>query len=120
MVNLQDEHLINYFVKNNTLKPIIDVFVANGSRYNLLNSAVLELLEYIKKVHARPPSSLFFWNSVVFLRAKYLSQYIMQENLKLLVIHIIDSFWNQLSRFENLSSIQALKVKYDQVNYYPA
>ncbi|KAG7029010.1 Serine/threonine-protein phosphatase 4 regulatory subunit 3 [Cucurbita argyrosperma subsp. argyrosperma] len=85
VLSRHDEHLISYFVKNNTLKPIIDVFVANGSRYNLLNSAVLELLEYIKK-----------------------------ENLKLLVIHIIDSFWNQLSRFENLSSIQALKVKYDQ------
>lgn len=57
--NLQDEHLINYFIKNGTLKPIIDAFVANGSRYNLLNSAVLELLEFIRKVH-KVPSSLAF------------------------------------------------------------
>ena len=49
-VNLQDDHLINHFVRNNLLKPIIDVFVANGNRYNLLNSAVLELFEYIRKV----------------------------------------------------------------------
>ncbi|CAK9318476.1 unnamed protein product [Citrullus colocynthis] len=85
VLSRHDEHLINYFVKNGTIKPIIDAFVANGSRYNLLNSAVLELLEFIRK-----------------------------ENLKLLVRYIIDSFWNQLSKFENLSSIQALKVKYEQ------
>ncbi|XP_022138259.1 serine/threonine-protein phosphatase 4 regulatory subunit 3-like isoform X2 [Momordica charantia] len=85
ILSRHDEHLINYFVKNNVLKPIVDAFVANGSRYNLLNSAVLELLEYIRK-----------------------------ENLKLLVRYIIDSFWNQLSQFENWSSIQALKVKYEQ------
>ncbi|XP_031738345.1 serine/threonine-protein phosphatase 4 regulatory subunit 3 isoform X2 [Cucumis sativus] len=85
VLSRHDEHLINYFIKNGTLKPIIDAFVANGSRYNLLNSAVLELLEFIRK-----------------------------ENLKLLVRYIVDSFWNQLSQFKNLSSIQALKIKYEQ------
>lgn len=47
---MQDEHLINHIVKNNLLKPIVDAFVGNGDRYNLLNSAVLELFEYIRKV----------------------------------------------------------------------
>lgn len=46
----QDEHLINHFIRNNLLKPVISAFVANGNRYNLLNSAVLELFEYIRKV----------------------------------------------------------------------
>lgn len=41
---------MNHMGKNNLLKPIVDVFVDNGSRYNLLNSAVLELFEYIRKV----------------------------------------------------------------------
>lgn len=41
---------MNHIVKNNILKPIVDAFVANGNRYNLLNSAVLELFEYIRKV----------------------------------------------------------------------
>lgn len=41
---------MNHIVKNNLFKPIIDAFVANGDRYNLLNSAVLELFEYIRKV----------------------------------------------------------------------
>ncbi|XP_031264451.1 serine/threonine-protein phosphatase 4 regulatory subunit 3-like [Pistacia vera] len=85
ILSRHDEHLINHIVKNNILKPIIDVFVANGNRYNLLNSAVLELFEYICK-----------------------------ENLKSLLKYIFDSFWNQLVNFEYLASIHSLKVKYEQ------
>ena len=85
VLSRHDEHMINYFVRNNILKPIVDAFVANGNRYNLLNSAVLELFEYIRK-----------------------------ENLKLLIKHLVDSFWGQLVKFEHLVSIHSLKVKYEQ------
>ncbi|CAN1194989.1 Serine/threonine-protein phosphatase 4 regulatory subunit 3 [Linum perenne] len=85
ILSRHDEHLITHFVKNNLLKPIVDAFVSNGDRYNLLNSAVLELFEYIRK-----------------------------ENLKLLVKYIVDSFWTELEKFEHLTSIQSLKVKYEQ------
>ncbi|KAH9766129.1 Binding protein [Citrus sinensis] len=85
ILSRHDEHLINHFVKNNLLKPIVDAFVANGNRYNLLNSAVLELFEYIRK-----------------------------ENLKSLVKYIVDSFWNQLVNFEYLASLHSFKVKYEQ------
>ncbi|KAK8572064.1 hypothetical protein V6N13_047686 [Hibiscus sabdariffa] len=85
ILSRRDEHLINRFVKKNLLKPVVDAFVANGDRYNLLNSAVLELFEYIRK-----------------------------ENLELLVKYIVDSFWDQLVKFENLASVQSLKVKYEQ------
>lgn len=50
---------MNHIVKNNLLKPIIDVFVDNGNRYNLLNSAVLELFEFIRKVLIFYGSSLY-------------------------------------------------------------
>lgn len=46
----QDEQLLSHIVKKNHLKPIVDAFIANGDRYNLLNSAVLDLFEYIRKV----------------------------------------------------------------------
>ncbi|KDO71887.1 hypothetical protein CISIN_1g0028821mg, partial [Citrus sinensis] len=90
ILSRHDEHLINHFVKNNLLKPIVDAFVANGNRYNLLNSAVLELFEYIRK-----------------------------ENLKSLVKYIVDSFWNQLVNFEYLASLHSFKVKYEQVFLLP-
>ncbi|XP_023548083.1 serine/threonine-protein phosphatase 4 regulatory subunit 3-like isoform X1 [Cucurbita pepo subsp. pepo] len=85
ILSRHDDDLISHFIRNNLLKPIIDAFVANGNRYNLLNSAVLDLFEYIFK-----------------------------ENLKSLVKYIVDSFWNQLVQFEYLTSIQSLKVKYEQ------
>ncbi|MBA0570960.1 hypothetical protein Golob_004558, partial [Gossypium lobatum] len=85
ILSRHDEHLISHFVKYGLLKSIVDAFVANGNRYNVLNSAVLELFEYIRK-----------------------------ENLKLLVKHIVDSFWNQLVKFEHLPSLQSFKVKYKQ------
>ncbi|KAG1365291.1 putative serine/threonine-protein phosphatase 4 regulatory subunit [Cocos nucifera] len=85
IISRNDEHLLRHIVKNNLVKPIIDVFIENGNRYNMLQSGVLELLEYIRK-----------------------------ENLKSLIIYIVDSFWNQLQKFEHLGSIQAFKIKYEQ------
>ncbi|KAM7265116.1 hypothetical protein ACFE04_002799 [Oxalis oulophora] len=74
------QHLINNIVSHNLLKPILEVFIANGDRYNLLHSVVLELFEYIRK-----------------------------ENLKPLVKYIVDSFRNQLVKFESMAPIHALK-----------
>ncbi|KAK9136708.1 hypothetical protein Sjap_007302 [Stephania japonica] len=45
-----DDQILHHIAKNNLLKPIVEAFVANGNRYNLLNSAVLELFGYIKKL----------------------------------------------------------------------
>jgi protein phosphatase-4 regulatory subunit 3 len=36
-------------VKNALLEPVLSSFLGNGRRYNLLNSAVLELLEFLRK-----------------------------------------------------------------------
>ncbi|XP_077219478.1 uncharacterized protein LOC143853553 [Tasmannia lanceolata] len=85
IISRNDEHLIRHIVKNNLLKPVVEAFICNGNRYNLLNSAVLELLEYICK-----------------------------ENLKTLIFYIVGCFWDQLAKFEYLGTIHALKVKYEQ------
>ncbi|KAI7736107.1 hypothetical protein M8C21_004236, partial [Ambrosia artemisiifolia] len=85
LISLKDEQLMNHIAKNNLFKPIVDVFVGNGSRYNLLNSAVLELFEYIRK-----------------------------ENLKILVKYIVETYWEQLVKLDSLPSLQSLKVKYEQ------
>lgn len=85
IISRNDEHLLRHIVKNNLLKPVIDAFIENGNRYNMLHSGILELLEYIRR-----------------------------ENFRILVMHIVDHFWDQLSKFEHLGTIQALKIKYDQ------
>ncbi|XP_071703408.1 uncharacterized protein [Rutidosis leptorrhynchoides] len=86
LISLKDEQLMSHIVKNNLFKPIINVFVSNGNRYNLLNSAVLELFEFIRK-----------------------------ESLKILLKYLIETFWVQLVKFDSLPSIQSLKVRYEQV-----
>nr|XP_043609693.1 serine/threonine-protein phosphatase 4 regulatory subunit 3-like [Erigeron canadensis] len=85
LISHNDEHLASYIAKNDVFRPIIDAFTYNGSRYNLLNSVVLELFEHIRK-----------------------------ENLKTLLTYVVETFWDQLVKFDCLPSIQSLKVRYDQ------
>ena len=46
---MRDEFYNRYLVKNSLLEPVLMAFLANGQRYNLLNSAVLELLEFLRR-----------------------------------------------------------------------
>jgi protein phosphatase-4 regulatory subunit 3 len=50
LVSMKDDFYDKHIEKNNLLGPIIDVFLENGPRYNLLNSAVLELCDTIRQV----------------------------------------------------------------------
>ena len=49
-MGLKDEFYNRYIVRDNLLAPIVKAFVANGRRYNLLNSAIIELFEYLRVV----------------------------------------------------------------------
>lgn len=40
-------------LKNNLFEPIMTVFMENGSRYNLLNSSVLELVDFIRRANIK-------------------------------------------------------------------
>uniref|UniRef100_A0A1D1XT88 Serine/threonine-protein phosphatase 4 regulatory subunit 3 n=1 Tax=Anthurium amnicola TaxID=1678845 RepID=A0A1D1XT88_9ARAE len=85
IISRNDEYLLRHIAKNNLMKPIVEAFLGNGSRYNMLHSGVLELLEYIRK-----------------------------ENIKTLITYFVENFGDQLSRFQYLGTIQALKTKYEQ------
>lgn len=93
----------------NLFKPIIDAFVENGDRYNMLQSGVLELLEYIRKVHVQNYQVV----DMVFCLLKEF--FLLQEGLKQLIIYANESFWDQLMKFEHFGSIQAFRLKYQQV-----
>jgi protein phosphatase-4 regulatory subunit 3 len=45
----RDDFFTRYLVKHASLAPVIGVFVANGTRNNALNSAVLELLDCLRR-----------------------------------------------------------------------
>lgn len=50
IVGLKEEFYNRYIIKGNLFKPIISLFRRNGDRYNLLNSALIELFEFIRVV----------------------------------------------------------------------
>ena len=55
IVSLKDadsEWYIKYITKHNLFEPIVETYRQNGHKYNLLNSALLELFEFIRAVIA--------------------------------------------------------------------
>ena len=50
IIALKDEFYNRYIIKGNLFAPVIDAFVINNGRYNLLDSAILEMFEHIKLV----------------------------------------------------------------------
>jgi protein phosphatase 4 regulatory subunit 3 len=52
IVALKDEFYNRYIIKNNLFRPVVDTFARNCSRYNLLDSAIIELFEFIKLVRS--------------------------------------------------------------------
>lgn len=50
IIGLKDEFYNRYIVKGQLFDPVISAFKENGQRYNLLNSAIVELFEFIRVV----------------------------------------------------------------------
>lgn len=51
IVGLKDEQYNTTIIRNNYFAPVVEAFKANKRRYNLLNSAIIELFEYIRHVN---------------------------------------------------------------------
>jgi protein phosphatase-4 regulatory subunit 3 len=85
IVGLKDEFYNRYIVRDNLLAPIIKAFIANGRRYNLLNSAIIELFEYLRV-----------------------------ENVKSLVSYVVEHFWSTLEHIEYVDTFKALRLKHEQ------
>ena len=50
IVNSKNEFYFRHIAKTGLLNPIITLLINSGQRYNLINSAMLELLETIRRV----------------------------------------------------------------------
>lgn len=50
IVGIKDDFYYRYIIKGSLFKPIVEAFLENGTRYNLFNSAIIELFEFIKMV----------------------------------------------------------------------
>ena len=64
---------------------MVDAFLRNNGRYNLLDSAILELFEFIK-----------------------------MEDIKSLCIYVVDTFGKTLDKVEYVQTFKCLRLRYDQ------
>ncbi|CAP22774.2 Protein CBR-SMK-1 [Caenorhabditis briggsae] len=54
VVTVKDDKYIRYLVKEKVLDPVMECFRKNGNRYNIVNSAVLHLFDFVKCEDVRP------------------------------------------------------------------
>uniref|UniRef100_W5NE63 Serine/threonine-protein phosphatase 4 regulatory subunit 3 n=1 Tax=Lepisosteus oculatus TaxID=7918 RepID=W5NE63_LEPOC len=85
IIGLKDEFYNRYIIKGNLFEPVINALLDNGTRYNLLNSAIIELFEFIKV-----------------------------EDIKSLIAHIVDNFYKALESIEYVQTFKGLKTRYEQ------
>lgn len=77
-------------MQEHLFKPILEIVIETMPRDNLLNSACLEFFEYIKR-----------------------------ENIKVLIIHIVENYREELQQIDYVDTFKELVLKYEQ-NQNPA
>nr|POE52334.1 uncharacterized protein CFP56_70253 [Quercus suber] len=85
-IGLQDEFHNRQMVTDNLLDPILQIVEQTMPRDNLLNSACLELFEYIKR-----------------------------EGVKQIITHLVESFRGRLMAITYVNTFQGIVIKYDQM-----
>ncbi|MEQ2186040.1 Serine/threonine-protein phosphatase 4 regulatory subunit 3 [Goodea atripinnis] len=85
IVGLKDEFYNRYIMRNFLFEPVIKAFRNNGSRYNLLNSAIIEMFEYVRV-----------------------------EDIKSLTAHIVENYWKSLEDVDYVQTFKGLKLRYEQ------
>lgn len=119
IIGLKDEYYNRYIIKGNLFEPVINALLDNGTRYNLLNSAIIELFEFIKVVCKHANSFLmetahlhcvctWNWRLIVF------AVFSFQEDIKSLIAHIVDNFYKALESIEYVQTFKGLKGRYEQ------
>uniref|UniRef100_A0AAY4BPW6 Serine/threonine-protein phosphatase 4 regulatory subunit 3 n=1 Tax=Denticeps clupeoides TaxID=299321 RepID=A0AAY4BPW6_9TELE len=85
IIGLKDEFYNRYVMRNFLFEPVVKAFLNNGSRYNLMNSAIIEMFEYIRV-----------------------------EDVKSLTAHIIENYWKALEDVDYVQTFKGLKLRYEQ------
>ncbi|KAJ4928659.1 hypothetical protein JOQ06_004286 [Pogonophryne albipinna] len=85
IIGLKDEFYNRYIMRNFLFEPVIKAFLNNGSRYNLMNSAIIEMFEYVRV-----------------------------EDVKSLTAHIVENYWKALEDVNYVQTFKGLKLRYEQ------
>ncbi|KAJ8925768.1 hypothetical protein NQ315_009616 [Exocentrus adspersus] len=85
LIALKDEFYNRYIIKGNLFAPVVEAFERNNGRYNLLDSAIIEMFEFIKL-----------------------------EDIKTLCSHVVENYGKRLDDICYVQTFKALKLRYDQ------
>ncbi|EEP79389.1 hypothetical protein UREG_04235 [Uncinocarpus reesii 1704] len=91
LISLQDTFYYSQMTHNNTFELILNVVYETMPRDNLLNSACLELFEYVKR-----------------------------ENIKPIIVHIVENYREKIKNITYVDTFQNLMIRYDQMQGYGA
>jgi protein phosphatase-4 regulatory subunit 3 len=84
-VGLKDDFYNRYLIKSNAFALVMKVFKQNGDKYNLLNSAVLDLVDFIRR-----------------------------ENMRVLIHHLVDEYETLFDEVYYVDTFRLLKLRYQQ------
>ncbi|TKA79362.1 hypothetical protein B0A49_01009 [Cryomyces minteri] len=85
-IQLNDEFHNRQLIQNNLFEPILNLVYETMPRDNLLNSACLELFEFVKR-----------------------------ENVKAIIFHVVENYREKLKDITYVNTFQSLILKYDQI-----
>ena len=111
VVGLKDDFYNRYLIKNDLFKPVIEAFVRNGNKYNLLNSAMIELFEFMKSVCAQVPRLLS-----ARPRSQCMFCFVLfgQEDIKSLIRYVIEKHYHAFDKVDYVQTFVTLKRRYEQ------
>lgn len=87
IIGLKDEFYNRHIISLNLFGPVVESLLANNGRYNLLDSAIVEVFEFIRT-----------------------------EEIKSLCIHIVDKFGRDLEKVDYVRTFKGLKLQFEQHN----
>ncbi|RWS28493.1 serine/threonine-protein phosphatase 4 regulatory subunit 3A-like protein [Leptotrombidium deliense] len=85
IIGLKDEFYNRHIMSGNLFEPIIDSFKANNGRYNLMDSAIIEMFEFIRT-----------------------------EEIKSLIVHIVEKYGKYFDKIEYVRTFKGLRTQYEQ------
>jgi protein phosphatase 4 regulatory subunit 3 len=90
-VSLQDQFYVDQMMQNNTFDLILDIVIQTMPRDNLLNSACLEMFEFVKR-----------------------------ENIKNVILHVAEKYRDRIKDITYVDTFQNLINRYEQMQGYNA
>ncbi|NWI58597.1 P4R3B phosphatase, partial [Calyptomena viridis] len=85
IIGLKDDLYNHYITMKNLFEPVVNALLDNRTRYNMLNSALLELFEFIRV-----------------------------EDIQDLIAHIVENFSDTLESIKYVHTFQEMKTRYEQ------